>query len=121
MLADLYKYWAYDLVVCWAIYSVVSLLLSSHLTPDAKNSLVLWLWGDYGTTWLSKFCELFDAVYGKKHLSWRCFFASALTSMIAVFLFYVLLAYVLELLQPKRIGADLPISKVATIPIRVRY
>lgn len=71
-----------------------------HLAKDAKETLTLWLWGEYESTWSRHFCNLFDTVFGSKHLSWQCFIRSSIASMLAVSLLYVLLAEVLGLLSP---------------------
>lgn len=111
-LASLAGYWAYAFAVAVAFYGVVSWFGKWHLSQSAKETLTLWLWGEYESTWSQHFCNLFDAVFGAKHLSWRCFIRSALASVLAVLLLYLLFGEVLGVLDPaRRTGGDLPIGQ----------
>lgn len=75
-----------------------ALLMMAWKADDAisiqfKRDLGLWLDGldpsTMGRTlqrWPIHFAALFDRVFGKKHLSWRCFFRSSLASLLAFLL-----------------------------------
>ncbi len=63
------------------------------ISVQFKRDLGLWLDGldpsTIGRTiqrWPAHFAEFFDRVFGKKHLSWRCFFRSSLASLLAFLL-----------------------------------
>ena len=66
-------YWAYAFGVAAAFYATVSWFGKNHLSQSAKDDLSLWLMGAHEDTWSRQFCRLFDAVFGEKHLSLRCF------------------------------------------------
>ena len=40
--------------------------------------------------WPRQFCQVFDTVFGEKHISWRCFLRSAIASLISVILIFIL-------------------------------
>ncbi|MZH02808.1 MAG: sel1 repeat family protein, partial [Nitrospinae bacterium] len=112
LLAFIMGYWAYAFSLAVAFYSAVSWFGKQHLTQNAKDNLTLWLWGEYESSWSQHFCNIFDAVFGDKHLSWRCFIRSAIASVLAVFFLYILLGEVLGLMdQSHRAGDDLSIGK----------
>lgn len=103
-------YWSYAFAIALAFYGAISWFGTHHLSTTAKESLTLWLWGEYDETWSKHFCNLFDAVFGSKHLSWQCFIRSALASVLSVSLIYILFSTVLDVLNPSsRAGSDLPI------------
>lgn len=66
---------------------------------EFKRDLSLWLdgidpaaVGHFMQRWPAHFAALFDRVFGKKHLSWRCFFRSSIASLLAFLLctlFYI--------------------------------
>jgi hypothetical protein len=65
--------------------------LENYLSDDAKLKIAIWLLGLHvpiGTiqTWPETFANVFDRLFGSRHLSWKCFWRSALISYIAVFL-----------------------------------
>ena len=73
----------------WALFDRAS----NVIKPDARNRISQWVTGlDFAAkkNWPATFAEVFDQIFGKKHLSWRCFFRSALASMIAVLLLALL-------------------------------
>jgi hypothetical protein len=105
-------YWAYSFALAVAFYSAVTWFGKRHLSQDAKETLTMWLWGEYESSWPEHFCNLFDSVFGAKHLSLRCFIRSALASVFSVVLLYVLFAEVLGVLDPEsRAGGEMPIGK----------
>ncbi|MBO9464362.1 sel1 repeat family protein [Tropicibacter sp. R15_0] len=59
----------------------------SLLHPDRKSSIALWLLGARGSeeNWARSFCSIFDGIFGERHVSLRCFLASALFSLATVF------------------------------------
>jgi hypothetical protein len=89
-----HSYWGFAASLAVAFYAGM-LFVGRHFSAEAKENLTLWLWGEYQSTWSHNFCTLFDTVFGKKHLSWRCFVRSAIASVIAVFALYVFFAEVM--------------------------
>ena len=77
------SYWAFTLVVIGGFYgALVWLDKREHLSADARESVALWLLGAHESSWATQFCRLFDSVFSDRHLSWRCFYRSALASVI---------------------------------------
>lgn len=62
--------------------------LEGLLEDDARTKIANWIRGERSTDdsrrWPASFVELFDRVFGEKHLSWRCFWRSCLASAMAV-------------------------------------
>jgi hypothetical protein len=63
------------------------------ISKQLREDLSLWLLciepkqvGQSIQRWPTHFAALFDLVFGKKHLSWRCFFRSCMASVLAVVL-----------------------------------
>ena len=96
-------YLAFILTTAGSVYGA-TIWIGSHLSPESKNSLTLWLGGEYESSWSHHFCNLFDAVFGKKHLSWHCFIRSSLASVIAVLILYVLFSEVLGVTGERALG-----------------
>lgn len=69
-----------------------------HLSDEAKGHLTRWLKGEYQSSWAEQFCEIFDGIFGKHHLSFSCFLRSAVASILAVFAIWALLDPVLGVL-----------------------
>jgi len=76
--------WVIAFGIAAVIYVSISWFGDRHLSPGAKETLSLWLWGEFRSTWVQQFCVLFDTVFGERHLSWRCFVRSSLFSVLAV-------------------------------------
>ncbi|MEM1274751.1 MAG: tetratricopeptide repeat protein [Pseudomonadota bacterium] len=69
-------------------------LAASVLNQDRKESIALWLMGAQSEeTWAKSFTALFDAIFGKNHLSPKCFLRSALASLLAVVLIWALMGW----------------------------
>ena len=73
------------------LYVTISWFGERHLSPEAKEELSLWLWGEYESSWQKQFGRLFDSIFGIKHFTLRCFLISSMFSMIAVTLVYSLI------------------------------
>jgi serine/threonine protein kinase len=60
------------------------------MTPEGRASISDWLLGedftDRPSNWPKTFTDLFDAVFTENHLSWTCFWRSALTSVSVIVL-----------------------------------
>ena len=97
-------YWGFALTLAGGFYAAVSWFGKHHLSQNSKDTLTLWLWGEYDSTWSHHFCNLFDAVFGSRHLSWRCFLRSSLASVLAVVLLYVLFAEILGVMGDRAQG-----------------
>ncbi|MEM8553344.1 MAG: hypothetical protein AAGF71_00825 [Pseudomonadota bacterium] len=61
------------------------------LNDDIHAGVALWLKEGRPKDWAVSFVELFDALFGKRHLSLRCFSISALFSLGTVALFWTLM------------------------------
>src|SRR6266481_412176 len=70
--------------VVWGFFKGVE----SVLNDDTKLEIAVWLLGvkvgQKVEPWPATFANVFDRVFGKKHLSWRCFFRSAIVSCITL-------------------------------------
>ena len=64
---------------------VMTTLAGKYLHPDRKAELAGWLRGQMPEqSWHGTFVEFFDTLFGRKHISLRCFGASAAASLLAV-------------------------------------
>jgi hypothetical protein len=58
------------------------------LRPETRTAISNWLknsnLGGELANWPTAFVSVFDSIFGKKHLSWRCFFRSSIASFAAV-------------------------------------
>ena len=97
-------YWAFAFALAGAFYAAVQWFGKYHLSQESKDTLTLWLWGEYESTWSHHFCNLFDAVFGARHLSLKCFLRSSLASVVAVLLLYVLFAEILGVMGGRALG-----------------
>ncbi|WP_089723859.1 hypothetical protein [Candidatus Thiosymbion oneisti] len=65
--------------------------------PEAKKSVSQWLLRldleNHFIRWADTFSEAFDTIFGTRHLSWRCFYRSAIASLIAVLVMTLFWAY----------------------------
>ena len=64
------------------------------MSREKKDTLALWLMGA-GTeeNWSKSFLDLFDSLFGERHLSVRCLFRSCLASLISVSLIWGLMIW----------------------------
>lgn len=97
-------FWSSAFAIAAGVYAATTWFGRHHLSQESKDSLTLWLWGDYESTWSHQICNFFDAVFGRRHLSWRCFLASSIASVLAVTVLYVLLAVVLDIKGDRALG-----------------
>jgi len=60
--------------------------------PGFKKSVAAWIQNlkpaEKITRWPDQFAQLFDSVFGEKHLSWKCFFRSSIASYVSVMLMF---------------------------------
>ncbi|MEM7745394.1 MAG: tetratricopeptide repeat protein [Pseudomonadota bacterium] len=67
-------------------------LLAGLLAKPLKDNIALWLMGTHEErSWARSFIALFDSVFGVRHLSLTCFLRSAIASLIAVTLIWLLM------------------------------
>ena len=97
----LFSQWPY---LVWAFsaaagFYAVTRFAVSHLNPDRKAHLSLWLQGDYDSTWAREFGAMFDRIFGERHLRLRCFALSAAASLLAVLGLWALFDPVLGVLS----------------------
>jgi|HubBroStandDraft_6_1064221.scaffolds.fasta_scaffold345944_2 hypothetical protein len=70
--------------VVWGFFKGVE----SVLTDDTKLEIAIWLvgvkpLGPLVQPWPETFAKLFDRVFGKRHLTWRCFWRSSIASLLS--------------------------------------
>ncbi len=67
----------------WALFNRAD----KAITEETKISISLWLLelgpSEGNPKWPGQFIKIFDAVFGEKHLSWKCFFRSSVASYAA--------------------------------------
>lgn len=98
---EYFENWPY---LAWAIgaattFYLVTAFATSHLHPDKRAHLSLWLQGDYESTWSAQFCAMFDRIFGENHLRPRCILLSAIASVLAVFALWLLFDRILGLIS----------------------
>lgn len=100
----LVAYAGFAFAMASAFYTAVVWFGKNHLSQEAKENLTLWLWGEYESTWSHHFCNLFDAVFGERHLSFKCFLRSSIASVLTVLLLYVVFAEILGVMGGRAFG-----------------
>jgi hypothetical protein len=100
---SLLPYWAFGLALAGSFYKGM-VWLGGHFAPDFRQDLTDWLQGKRDKVWVENFCNLFDTLFGPRHLSWRRLWRSALASVLAVGVLYVLFAHVLGVLGTRALG-----------------
>ncbi|MBA3324848.1 MAG: hypothetical protein H0T41_06135, partial [Rhodobacteraceae bacterium] len=96
----------------------LTLLAGGLLNQERKDEIALWLMGaQTEESWSRSFNTLFDAVFGARHLSLRCFLSSAVASLIAVTAIWLMMGHAgaLEL----RARSDLLLGAVLVIGLAV--
>lgn len=81
------------------VFYTVTRFSISHLNPDKRAHLSLWLQGDYESTWSHQFCAMFDSIFGENHFGLRCMLLSAIASVCAVFALWLLFDQILGLIS----------------------
>src|ERR1039457_6711472 len=70
--------------IVWKFFERVEAVL----TDQTKLEIAVWLLGvkvgQKVEPWPDTFAEVFDRVFGKKHLSWKCFLRSSIASCAAI-------------------------------------
>jgi hypothetical protein len=70
----------------------LTLAAGALVRPQHKDSIALWLMGaETDSNWVRGFVSLFDALFGEKHFTLHCMLRSALASLLAVALIWVLM------------------------------
>lgn len=119
LLQFLTSYWGFSFAVATGFYGGMVWFGRNHLLEEYKDNLSLWMWGEYESTWSEQFCNMFDAVFGSQHLSWRCFLRSSVASVLSVILLYTMLAKILNVMNgralPEQGIGDLNLWKVVLI------
>ncbi len=96
----------------------LTLLAGGLLNQERKDEIALWLMGaQTEENWSKSFTSLFDAVFGARHLSLRCFLRSAIASLIAVALIWLLMGNLGAL--GLRIRSDLSLGGVLVLALAV--
>jgi len=77
-------YLASWLGICGGIWGLFA-KVESVLKEDTKRAVSSWLKNlnpeEVTATWPEQFIQVFDSIFGEKHLSWRCFWRSCLASL----------------------------------------
>jgi hypothetical protein len=70
-------------------------MAESILNDDTKLEIAIWLLGfktaEKVKSWPETFVRVFDRVFGTKHLSWKCFWRSAVASVVTATIVYLAL------------------------------
>lgn len=108
--------------VAWAVGLAgamlgLTALAGKLLNPARKEEIALWLMGAAEDSWHRTFCDLFDAVFGERHLSWKCLWRSAAASLLAVLLIWLFMGN-LGLIGA-RLQADLSLGSVLVLALGV--
>lgn len=65
---------------------------ASLINPKRREDVALWLMGAHSEDgWTKSFIKLFDSVFGEYHLSLKCLMRSAIASLIAVIVIWLLM------------------------------
>lgn len=92
-------YWLYAAGFAGSFYYVCVAFGERHSTPEIKKQLSRILVGELEDTWAGHFRNLFDRVFGKKHLSLMCFTRSSVISILAVLLIYLFFSKIVGVLD----------------------
>ncbi|MEM9012377.1 MAG: tetratricopeptide repeat protein [Pseudomonadota bacterium] len=96
----------------------LTLFAGRLLHPTSRDEIALWLMGAQTEEgWSRSFISLFDAVFGERHLSWKCFVRSAIASLIAVAVIWLLMGR-LGAIGP-RLQAELSLGAVLALALIV--
>ena len=81
--------WFGVLAGIWALFDRAETVLRK----DVRTNLSQWLQSNHSDTqsWPETFANIFDHVFGEKHLSFKCFFRSCLASIFSVAIFTLIL------------------------------
>lgn len=58
--------------------------LNQHKREELSQQLKQLMSNGFSKTWIPNFTSIFDRFFGSKHISWRCFYRSALISFISL-------------------------------------
>src|SRR5215471_17273920 len=81
--------------IIWKFFDKVE----EKLSDDTKLEIARWLRvksfetgiiADEAKNWPRTFAQIFDRVFGTKHISWKCFFRSCLASYAAIIILFVI-------------------------------
>jgi hypothetical protein len=67
---SLLPYWAFGLALAGSFYKGM-VWLGGHFAPDFRQDLTDWLQGKRDKVWVENFCNLFDTLFGPRHVAWR--------------------------------------------------
>lgn len=108
--------------VAWAaglagLMLALTALATKLLNPQRKDEIALWLMGAAEDSWHRTFCDLFDAVFGRNHLTWKCARRSALASLLSVVVIWFFMGKVG--LIGARLDADLSLGWLLALALGV--
>ena len=106
----------------WAAGLAASMMgltaLAGLLNRQRKEEVALWLMGAHTEEgWARSFTTLFDAVFGHRHLSLRCFLRSAIASLVAVVVIWLLMGSAETI--GLRLQADLTLGSVLVLGLAI--
>lgn len=93
-------YWLWAFGIAGAFYATTR-WFGGHMSPDAKESLALWLMGTEEDNWPRQFRALFDRTFGERPLSARFVLRSCIASLLAVLALYLLFDVALGVMETR--------------------
>lgn len=86
-----FNYYVASWFTCVAVIWKLFVFIEDTTTSKVKREVSKWLNSKHPNIdtigWTSKFPDIFDSVFGKKHFSFHCFFKSSIASMFIVIVF----------------------------------
>ena len=109
--------WAWAAGLAASMFALTA-LADRLLHPARRDEIALWLMGAHSEqNWSRSFVTLFDAVFGNRHLSLRCVARSAVASLIAVAVIWVLMGNLGAL--KLRVRSELSLGGVLVIALAI--
>jgi hypothetical protein len=100
--------------------ATLTLAAGGLLHPSHRDPIALWLMGAQTEKgWSDGFLKLFDALFGRNHLSVHCFLRSTVASLVAVALIWLLMGNLGAL--GDRIRAELSLGSVLLIALAIKW
>jgi hypothetical protein len=93
-LTALFGSWAVVTGGVWKLFDRIEKVASQEAKENASQWLLQLKMEDHFTNWANTFSEAFDNIFGARHFSWRCFYRSAIASLIAVIVVTLFWGYI---------------------------
>ena len=82
-------HWALALPIAVTFFWITSVAVRS-LHEEDRETIALRLMGVEEERWANSFCQMFDALFGENHFTWRCVRRSIIASFAAITLLWFL-------------------------------